>query len=117
MANPTGIDGFIAGLADCGITAVVRHDIVTFAVTPIDGSHAGLEVEVGVGVDELGGWPAVPPHWVHLPDTVRFTTTNSSPSSVPGWLKHSRGTPNWGNATHPAQAYVSHVRAVIGEAA
>ena len=116
MAQPAGVDGFIAGLADCGIVAVSQHDVVTFTVTPIDGVHAGLEVEAGVGVDELGGWPAVPPHWVHLPDSITFPATNAQPSTVPGWLKHSRGTANWGNATHSAQAYVAHLRAVIGEA-
>jgi hypothetical protein len=116
VSSLAGIDGFIAGLAECGITTVVHHGVVTFAVTPIDGAHAGLEVEVGVCTEELGGWPAVPPHWVHLPGTITFTATNSQPSTIPGWLKHSRGTANWGDATHAAQAYVAHLRAIVGDA-
>ena len=113
--NP-GADGFIAGLGDCGIAAVTQHGVVRFAVIPIDGAHAGLNIEVGVSVDELGGWPAVPPHWVHLPSEITFAVTNSRSSTVPGWNMHSRGTTNWGNAQHPAQAYVAHLRAVIGDA-
>lgn len=116
MTLTAGVEGFIAGLSDCGITAAVQHDVVTFTVTPIGGAHAGLIIEVGVSVDELGGWPAVPPHWVHLPATITFTATNSRPSTVPGWHMHSRGTANWGNAAHPGQAYLAHLRAVIGDA-
>jgi hypothetical protein len=110
------VDGFIAGLAECGVTAIVQHAVVTFPVTPVAGAHAGLEVEAGVGTDELGGWSAVPPHWIHLPDAVQFAVTNTGPSTIPGWIKHSRGTNNWGDAAHAAQAYLAHVRAVIGEA-
>lgn len=117
MASSSGVDGFIAGLAECGVSATVQHDVVTFPVMPVGGAHAGLEVEAGVGTDELGGWPAVPPHWIHLPETVRFASTNTGPSTIPSWVKHSRGTNNWGDAAHAAQGYLAHVRAVIGEAA
>jgi len=112
-----GVDGFISGLREWGIEATVRHGVVTFVVAAIDGAFAGRPVEVGVSVDELGAWPAVPPHWVHLPSDVGFVRSNTQASEVPGWVKHSRGTTAWGDAAHPPQAYVAHLRAVVGEAA
>lgn len=115
-APDAGVDGFIAGLFECGIEASVRHGVATFAVAAVDGAFAGRSVEVGVGVDELGAWPAVPPHWIHLPSDVQFARSNTEPSGVPGWLKHSRGTAAWGDAARPAQAYLAHLRSVIGEA-
>lgn len=111
-----GAQAFIAGLAECGTEAVARDDVITFAVTPVSGGHAGLPTAVGVAVDELAGWPAIPPHWVHLPAMVTFAHTNEQPSTVPGWKKHSRGAAAWGNAEHPAQAYLGHVRSVLGDA-
>jgi hypothetical protein len=112
-----GALAFIAGAAECGIDAVAGDDVVTLAVTPITGSHAGLPMQVGVALDELTGWPAVPPHWIHMPEDITFEHTNAQQSTVAGWKKHSRGTPGWGNAEHPAQAYLSHLRSVLGEAA
>jgi hypothetical protein len=113
----TGVDGFISGLRECGIETSIRHGVVTFIVAAVDGALAGQAVEVGVSVDELGAWPAVPPHWVHLPPDVRFTRSNTQASELPGWVKHSRGANAWGDAGHPPQAYVAHLRAVVGEAA
>lgn len=118
MTSPDlGVEGFVAGLRECGIEAVVRHGVVTFPVAPLDGALAGQAVEVGVGVDELGAWPAVPPHWIHLPPEVCFARSNTQPSDIPGWVKHSRGANAWGDAAHAPQAYVAHLRAVVGEAA
>ncbi len=112
----TGVDGFIAGLHECGVEATVRHGVVILTVDAADGPLVGTPPEVGVSADELGAWPAVPPHWVHLPPQVKFASSNTQPSEVPGWLKHSRGTNGWGDAVHPAQAYIAHLRAVIGDA-
>jgi hypothetical protein len=111
-----GVDGLIAGLRECGVDASTRDGVVVFAVAAVDGAFAGQSVDVGVSVNELGAWPAIPPHWVHLPADVHFARSNTEASEVPGWLKHSRGTAAWGDAVHPAQAYVAHLRAVIGEA-
>src|SRR5206468_67593 len=104
-------------LRECGLEPVIRDGVVTFAVEPVDGALAGRLVEAGVSTDELSAWPAVPPHWVHLPSEVRFARSNTQPSELPGWTKHSRGTNGWGDAIHPAQAYVAHVRAVVGDVA
>jgi hypothetical protein len=116
VTSLAGLDGFISGLRECGIEASVQHGVVTFEVAPVDGAFAGRHVAVGVSIDELGAWPAIPPHWVHLPPEVGFVRTNTQASEVPGWVKHSRGTNTWGDAAHPSQAYVAHLRAVVGDA-
>jgi hypothetical protein len=113
----SGVEGFLAGLRECGLDPVIRSGVVTFTVDPADGALVGQAVEAGVSTDELGAWPAVPPHWVHLPNVVRFGRSNTQPSELPGWTKHSRGTNGWGDAAHPSQAYLAHVRAVVGDAA
>lgn len=115
-ASDTGIDGFIAGLRRCGIEAAVEAGVVTFTVEPITGAHAGKSVATGVGTDELAGWPAIPPHWIHLPGNITFPNSSMQASPIPAWVKHSRQIIGWGNAAEPAQAWISHIRAVLGEA-
>src|ERR671934_2635828 len=101
-APDTGLEGFLASLRRCGVEAVVEAGVVAFAVEPLAGARAGRVVPTGVGLDELSGWPAVPPHWVHFPDEVRFTNSNTQASSRTGWTKHSRNIQRWGNAAEPA---------------
>lgn len=115
-APDTGLEGFLASLRRCGLEATVEAGVVAFAVEPVLGARGGSLVPTGVGVDELRGWPAVPPHWVHFPVDVRFPASNSQASSRPGWTKHSRNIQRWGNAAEPAQAWLAHVRTVAGEA-
>jgi hypothetical protein len=112
-----GLDGFIDGLGRLGISVRREADLVVFEVTAPGGAHAGADVETGVSAEELVRWPQVPPHWVHLPSTIRLARTNSRPSSVAGWLRHSRNITAWGDAAEPAQAWVAHVRGVLEEAA
>ena len=116
VAPDTGLEGFLASLRRCGIEAVVEAGVVAFVVEPMAGARAGAAVPTGVGTDELATWPAVPPHWVHFPGEVRFTNSNTQPSSRPGWTKHSRNIQRWGNAAEPAQAWLAHVRTIAGEA-
>ena len=106
---------FVDAIAEQGLEAVVVDGLVTFRVVPVGGAHDGEPVETGVSLEELGSWPQVPPHWVHLPEDIEFPKTNSKPSSKEGWLMHSRGAEEWGNAP-PGIEWVSHVRAVLGEA-
>jgi hypothetical protein len=114
-ASNTGVDGFMAGLRRCGLEPTVEAGVVTFNVQPLTGAHAATSVTTGVGTDELSGWPAIPPHWVHLPSSITFARSNTQPSPLSGWLKHSRQIPRWGDAAEPAQAWIAHVRAVLGE--
>jgi hypothetical protein len=117
MTTPdTGLDGFLASLRRCGLDPVVEAGVVAFTVEPIAGGRVGTSVPTGVGTDELAGWPAVPPYWVHFPAECRFANSNTQPSSKAGWTKHSRQINRWGNAAEPAQAWLAHVRAIAGEA-
>jgi hypothetical protein len=116
IAPDTGLDGFLSSLRRCGMEGVVEAGVVAFAVEPLGGVRAGTAVPTGVGVDELSTWPAVPPHWAHFPNDVRFPASNTQPSSRAGWTKHSRNIPRWGNAAEPGQAWLAHARAIAGEA-
>ena len=111
-----GVRRFVRDMAEFGLDRRVEAELVIYRVTPIDGARAGTAVETGVSLDELGSWPQVPPHWVHLPASVRFPETNSQPSPKSGWLMHSRQITGWGDAP-PASGWASHVRAVLSEAA
>jgi hypothetical protein len=116
VVSQTGADGFIAGLRDGGLDPVTQSEIVCFQAVPVTGVLAGTAVECGVAVEELGSWPTVPPHWLHLPATIPFPRTNISPSPLAGWVRHSRPPAGWGNDAAPAQAYLAHVRGILGEA-
>jgi len=118
IASIVGVDGFVAGLRRCGLTPVLDCAVVTFEVEVLGGPHTGRLVPTGVGVPELEAWPAVPPHWVHLPTDVPLTRTNSDVNeTLFGWVRHSRQIAGWGDAEEPTQAWVAHVRGVLAEAA
>ena len=94
----TGVQGFIHALTQLVLDPKVEAGLVLYRIIPVDGAHAGIEVETGVTADELGPWPQAPPHWVHLPSGIAFPETNSRASTKPGWLKHSRDIIGWGDA-------------------
>ena len=106
---------FVDAMAKLGLRPRVEAELVICAVTPVAGTHAGACVEVGVAAAELGDWPQVPPHWVHLPDNVVFNRTNSKASSMAEWLQHSRNCAGWGDAP-AAVCWHAHVQAVLSEA-
>lgn len=117
MCSPqVGADGFIAGLRECGLDSTIEGEVVRFQVNPVTGALADTAVECGVAVEELSPWPTIPPHWLHLPSAIRFPRTNSQPSPIAGWLRHSRPAAGWGNDASPVQAYLAHVRGILGEA-
>jgi hypothetical protein len=111
-----GLEAFLAGLRRCGIEPAVEAGVVAFNVEPLAGARAGMTVPTGVEIQELATWPAVPPHWVHFPSDVQFPRSNTQPSALPGWTRHSRQIPRWGNAAEPAQAWLAHTRAIASEA-
>lgn len=111
-----GVDGFVRGLTAHGHPVRQQHGLVLFPVVPIDGGLAGEDVDTAVDTAELGNWPGVPPHWVHLPAAITFSRTNSQSSSMPGWLRHSRSIKGWGDNPDPVAAWIAHVRAVLGDA-
>ena len=109
-----GVEAFIQDITELGFGATIEAELVIYQVVPIDGARAGESVQTGVGIDELQSWPQVPPHWLHFPDDVTFSRTNSRSSSKLGWSMHSRQITGWGDA-RAGVAWASHVRAVLSE--
>lgn len=114
--NETGEAGLLAGLQRSVCAPRQQDGVIVFSVTPIAGRYAGQSIETGVSIDEVAAWPSVPPHWVHLPGSVVFERSNTRPSPIASWQKHSRSISNWGNARDPVQAWIAHIRAVLEEA-
>lgn len=111
-----GVDAFIAGLNRCGVEVAQESGVVTFMVEAVTSSGPRI-VQTGVAAAELHAWPGVPPHWVHLPGSIQFASTNTNASeTLPGWTRHSRDIQNWGNAAEPAQAWLAHIRSVLQDA-
>ena len=112
-----GVDGFIEHLREVGLTARREGAVVVFELEALDGARAGHVVRSAVGITELGPWPAVPPHWVHFPDDVSISPTNSDQNEcLPGWRRHSRDLKGWSFDEHPGQAWIAHVRSVLSNA-
>jgi len=89
---------------------------VIYVIEPVEGRWAGEPLDTAVDITELSRWPLVPPHWIHLPRAVVFPSTNSRPSSLAGWTRHSRQIKGWGRDAEPAAGWLAHVRSVVGEA-
>ena len=109
------MEAFINAMAELGLSPTREAGLVICQITPDGGARADSVIEVGVSKDELTSWPLAPPHWIHLPADIKFTKTNTEPSSKSGWLKHSRNIPAWGNAP-PATDWEKHLHAVLREA-
>ena len=111
----TGVEAFIQDMKKLGFEATPEAELVVYQVLAIDGAYAGEPMETAVAASELQPWPHVPPHWLHFPAGLSFSSTNSKPSPKSGWLMHSRQITGWGDA--PAGvAWASHVRAVLSQA-
>lgn len=118
MAPEVGPAGFVASLARCGVECEENGTVLTFTVRAVAGPLAGQDVPSGVGSEELAMWPGCPPHWVHLPETVVLAVTNADQTgTLGGWARHSRQIAGWGDAAEPGQAWLAHVRGVLGHAA
>lgn len=113
-----GPTGFRSGLEELDISVENRGALVVYRLVPLSGSMATKEVETGVEVSELDGWPTAPPHWVHVPDDVRIPGGSTQPSSLAGWSRYSRPHPGRLDASRaPTREWVAHVRALLGTAA
>lgn len=85
-----------------------------FDILAVGGALAGQWMSTGVSLAEVQNWPQAPPHWVHLPDTVVFETTNSDTTDCPpGWRRHSREFTFTDTSIPPAKAWLSHVRGLL----
>lgn len=111
-----GVDGFVRGLEALGRPVTRAGSMICFTLTALAGPLAGQELDTGVAAAELSGWPARPPHWVHLPSTITIRPTNARPSPYPGWTMHSRNIPGWGNHPDPVAEWIAHVAGVLTNA-
>src|SRR5690348_16681550 len=103
MSDP--IEQFIAGLGSLAAAPDRRGGLIVYRIDALDGGHAGKTLETAVEIAELVNWPVAPPHWIHLPGAVCFAHTNSQPSPLAGWLRHSRQINGWGTDRHPTRAW------------
>ena len=105
---------FISDMTSAGVRARADGPRILYEVTPVNGALAGKAVTTGVSISEVQSWPAVPPHWVHLPETVRFEQTNSDNTDcAPGYVRHSRDYSYTDTSVPPARAWLSHVRGFL----
>jgi hypothetical protein len=112
-----GVEGFVADLADWGVSAQVHDIAVVFDVRAVGGALEGQLVQSGVSINELGSWPAIPPHWVHFPTSVSLPQVHpDQKDTLPGWTRHSRQIERWDQVTEPGRAWLGHVRAVLAGA-
>ncbi len=114
--NMDPIELFVSDLRRLGANPERRGGLVVYEIEPVDGALAGHIVPTGVEAGELVAWPIAPPHWVHFDASVRFSATNSQPSEQPDWIRHSRQVSSWGADADPGQAWLAHVRRIIGDA-
>lgn len=105
---------FISDMTAAGAPARVDGPRVLYEITPVNGALAGRTVTTGVSLTEIESWPAVPPHWIHVPDSVRFEQTNiDSTDCAPGFVRHSREYNYTDTSVRPARSWLSHVRGFL----
>lgn len=108
---------FADDLTAAGANVRAEPGRLTYEVLAVGGAFAGQLIETGVSLAEVQNWPQVPPHWVHLPDTVSFEATNSDTADCPpGWRRHSREFTFTDMSIPPAKAWLRHVRGLLSQA-
>lgn len=111
---PEAAQQFIDDITDAGAPARVDGPRILYNITPVNGALAGQVVATGISLNEVQSWPAVPPHWIHLPEYVRFKQTNTDSSDcAPGFVRHSRDYKYTDTSVAPARAWLSHVRGFV----
>ena len=110
---------FTEDMAAAGIPVRADGPRLLYTILAVAGSCAGQEVPTGVSVTEVQNWPQIPPHWVHLPDSVTFPTgeTNTDETdTLPEWKRHSRDLGPWDMTVPPATAWIRQVRGIVSAA-
>lgn len=111
------VQAFIDDLAGQGVEATVEGPAVVYSVVAVAGARVGQDVPTGVSVNELTGWPAVPPHWVHFPVAVAFEQSNTDTiDCLDGWQRHSRDIGTWSTHRPPIVNWLAHVRGLAAGA-
>lgn len=115
---PAPVQTFLADLAGHGVEGQVQGPAVVYTVVAVAGGLAGQAVPTAVSINELTGWPAVPPHWIHFPVSVTFDQSNTDTiDCLEGWRRHSRDIGNWSTSRPPILNWLAHVRGVAAGAA
>lgn len=105
---------FVEDMAAASAPAWVDGARILYNVVAVGGSLAGTTVTTGVSLAEVQSWPMVPPHWIHLPDSIAFAATNTDTTDCPpGWVRHSRDYNFTDTTTPPALAWLRHVRGFL----
>jgi hypothetical protein len=111
---PAAVRQFIADMTVAGAPARLDGARVLYDVRAVGGPLAGQIIPTGVSVSEVQSWPAVPPHWIHLPNWVMFPETNADNTDcLPGWLRHSRDYQYTDTSQPPALSWLRHVRGAL----
>jgi len=109
-----GAQRFIGDMARAGVEVRVDGARLTYGILAVGGNLSGQLVPTGVSMSEVQNWPQIPPHWVHLPDTITFEPTNSDTTDCPpGWKRHSREFQLTDTSVPPATAWIRHVRGLL----
>lgn len=97
-----------------GAPARIDGARILYEVKAVGGALSGRLVTTGVSVAEVESWPMVPPHWIHLPDSVMFEATNVDDIDCPpGWKRHSRDFAFTDMTMPPALSWLRHVRGFV----
>lgn len=111
----TGRDGFAEVLAKAGCQVEVRGPLVLVLVYVPLGPHR--DTEVWVGADPPNDFPTVPPHWVHLPESINLADGGKRASELgQGWAKWSRPHKGWADSASPASQWLAHARSLLNSA-
>lgn len=104
---------FVDDMTAAGAAAWIDGTQVLYKVQATDGQLAPEIITTGVGLADVQSWPAIPPHWVHLPETLTFPQTNEEATECPGWKRHSRDYGNPDPTVPPALSWLRHVRGCL----
>lgn len=107
-----GIEAFAEAARSMGLAVDVRDPIVLVEVDVPLGPNAGGQI--WVGADPPVDFPTIPPHWVHLPDTIDLAGGGKQASELGvGWAKWSRPHKQWVDGAPPGSQWVAHARALL----
>ena len=107
----TGIDHFVAGLAELGFRPERRGSLVVVKLDIVVAGRVDLSM---VGTDPPRDFPTIPPHWLHLRRELALPGEAGRSSDLgDGWRKWSRQHPKWSGGEHAVQAWLAQVRSLL----
>ncbi len=108
----SGIQAFVDAMTAASLETEVQDSIVIVRVEVPLGRHAGSDI--WVGADPPPDFPTIPPHWVHIPDSIDLADGGKQASELgSGWAKWSRPHKRWTDGVNPASQWLGHVRALL----